>query len=817
MRAHPLLYSDRDDGTPRTPRGPAPPWAAAVSSRTEPVDRTSTGCTPPPRIRPQRSPPGLPEEQPSEAEALPDFGSGLLREFLAAARAGETATLGLLLQRLQGEAHRALHGAGPKLSVGAAVGNMRGADGSERVGEAVASFLNAACTPEAGEPLLSVAARGGYHEAVQLLLESRTDPFVQDKSKRTALHVVAASKDDGALLTALLLLDRMQDQHRSLRLADLADAQGETPQLTAAGGSSEVRRALDLFSAMQIEAELRRVGSCDGSFTASEAVGTVGLVVPLDMASSVASPAGFVASAALRRVALGTGIVSHISRRASAHEAELRRAVEVVCQGLHRAETLLLETHWCPEGASTCPWLQRFSTTAAVRSSWQKTRSEAVNSLGREHEFDDFAQTHMGVEAMAATLAGTRGDSFQILLIVLWLYTREAWLPHILDSLAVAVAMEKQARPSAEDGSGARAADAEGTTGATPMFQAPFPLQQLQQALAPFAQLVQDALNYFEDRGIRHEADTFRPIHMSDRSLDELRGRMSLVQNSLCRRKLLDQGMSQADVEAEHGCEAPAPWTAGALAGDVWLSLGANSFFSAMSVRTEAVERLWRTRCNVMLVIRPDKTRASYPKHLALRCSCVDDVLFPLGALFRVLRITSLPNDEFAENFGVAMGSDGERRPITVLEIASCARTPEILEVLERRGELQPGELERNIEDWAEFDGPTDQHLRLLTAGELLLRAPTASGNGSSKSRVNSAIVLLERAAARAATLQDPIVQSCALLASARCRAAEPGCEGEMDTAVGEARRAVALLEDTLGKCHPEVCAARAVLESLTG
>merc|ERR1712039_711917 len=101
----------------------------------------------------------------------------------------------------------------------------------------------------------------------------------------------------------------------------------------------------------------------------------------------------------------------------------------------------------------------------------------------------------------------------------------------------------------------------------------------------------------------------------------------------------------------------------------------------------------------------------------------------------------------------------------------------------------------RHVEEWAEA-GPVDQHLRLLAAGELLLRCPTAPGIGGlalSYSREECAMALLERAAARAEALQDDIVQACALLASARCRAKEP--QKELASAAEEAGKAVALLE----------------------
>merc|ERR1719478_1433686 len=76
------------------------------------------------------------------------------------------------------------------------------------------------------------------------------------------------------------------------------------------------------------------------------------------------------------------------------------------------------------------------------------------------------------------------------------------------------------------------------------------------------------------------------------------------------------------------------------LGSGAWVSLGAGAFFSTTSSRAEAVRRLARTRCNVLLVIRPDEKNPCFPKQMSLRGSSVDDVLFPLGAVFRIVKIT---------------------------------------------------------------------------------------------------------------------------------------------------------------------------------
>ena len=55
-------------------------------------------------------------------------------------------------------------------------------------------------------------------------------------------------------------------------------------------------------------------------------------------------------------------------------------------------------------------------------------------------------------------------DTFQLLLTVLWLHTRETWLFHIMDALAPALWMVKSQSPNAH------ARVAEDATGATPRY-----------------------------------------------------------------------------------------------------------------------------------------------------------------------------------------------------------------------------------------------------------------------------------------------------------------------------------------------------------
>ena len=83
-----LLRLQQEGGTPRTPRGPAPPWAVEKEERR---DRTATGCTPPRSPTPVKTvPPGLPEEEAVEsAMALAgSFGLDFIQELYRQARAG---------------------------------------------------------------------------------------------------------------------------------------------------------------------------------------------------------------------------------------------------------------------------------------------------------------------------------------------------------------------------------------------------------------------------------------------------------------------------------------------------------------------------------------------------------------------------------------------------------------------------------------------------------------------------------------------------------------------------------------------------------
>merc|ERR1712151_333583 len=157
-----------------------------------------------------------------------------------------------------------------------------------------------------------------------------------------------------------------------------------------------------------------------------------------------------------------------------------------------------------------------------LRSAWQRVRIDSIKaeSANLNPEIDEFWQTHLSAETMVSTMRSAIGDTFQLLLTVLWLYTREAWLRHVLDSLAVAL------HAASASGTGGTCMG-EGATGATPLWRQDLPsalqpIAPLVDALAPCMQLVQSALCWFEEAGIRHSAPTYRPLSLPMLGLQRL-------------------------------------------------------------------------------------------------------------------------------------------------------------------------------------------------------------------------------------------------------------------------------------------------------
>jgi len=135
------------------------------------------------------------------------------------------------------------------------------------------------------------------------------------------------------------------------------------------------------------------------------------------------------------------------------------------------------------------------------------------------------------------------------------------------------------------------------------------------------------------------------------------------------------------------------------LESGAWVTLGAGTFFSSMSQRSDAIRRLSKSRCNVLLVIRPDEVAPCYPKHMSLRGSSVDDTLFPLGALFRITRIQRTVSSELIPEVSKSSSSNS-RWPVMIIELLAVSHHTEVLELLERRGDLGAGELESRLEAW---------------------------------------------------------------------------------------------------------------------
>lgn len=824
---HPLLQSARANGSdlPRTPRGPMPPWAAASSSRA-PRDRTATGATPPHSPTPPRmTPPGLPEEEAggssqSNLSLLNAFDTKFSKELFVAARVGDACQLSELLHRLNSTAMAQVCKAqGP-----APQDPTSTSERCEKAGELVAAYLYRIREPNASNPaaavhdtLLGVACGDGRIEAVRLLLESRADPHPASEDVSSPLHCAAQS---GSLLCVLMVLDRLQASSRSVSVSELRNADGESPETLACSvGASDVVRALEIFGEMQQDAESRQLGSSHVSGAVEGGLrggmGTGDLLSFVDLAAEVQSTAGRSASSLLRRSVAGSRLVRNLFKRIPEDEMELHKLVELTCEGIKTAEAMLLSTPWEPTDPALDPAVRGFVATAELRSHWQKLRTAAMREEAGEHaaSLEDFWQTHLTADAMVSTIRGAMGDTFQLLLTVLWLYTREAWLRHILDSLAATL----HAVSSHWPGAGGYNGSADGATGATPHWPADLPsalriVAPLLDALAPCVELVQSSLCWFEEAGIRHAAVTYRPLSLPMLGLQRLVDKYILLKKNPNEEK--KPGHSAKDEDDE------------ALGGGAWLSLGSGSFFSSMSSRAEAVRRLTKTRCNALLFIRPDEGAPCYPKHMMLRGSNVDDTLFPLDALFRITRITRTVSSELDPENNVRGGA-ASRWPVMIIEVSASAHFLEVTELLERRGDFAPGEADRRIEEWAASAPPGEEYERLVLAGEMLVKMcgaqktngldfrPKLSFSGSGKAgaasaaqaaRAEKATDLLGRAAAIAEDSSEAEGVARALLAQARARVGVPGSEAAREAG---GRKSVRMLEEALGVSHPQTCSAR--------
>ncbi|CAJ1416411.1 unnamed protein product, partial [Effrenium voratum] len=633
---HPLMCSRQEEPTPR---GPTPPWAVAASEHR--IDRTSTGATPPRMLAPTRlSPPGLPEEldqnhnQPALLMAL---GLNFSREIFRAARLGDV----VVLEKLLEDAYQAQN----------ADRHVRNV--VER--EDIAMLLSLARDCSTGETLLGAAAKHGEAAAVQLLLVNMADPLVCDSRGRMALHRAA---EGGDVLTALLVLDRVQSINRYASLTEFVDNAGDTPgTLAAVAGCSALCTALEVFGDMQLDAEQQYFGQLGRQGVYG------GLLAPVELATSSPSKQDM---RLLHQASVGTCLIGQLWMNIEEGPG-LEQVLDEAFAGLQKAEDLLLSTRWTQSRSDAS--LKALAKTLDLRVRWQRIRLDA--SKLAETEVEEFWHTHLSAKRMAQ-LTRAPGSLQQLYLGVLWLYTRESWLPHVLEAIAGAL------RGCEEDGSY--------------LFASPFPMKELTEALSPLAQLVQAATCFFRCNGVRHEGVTFRPLVVPSTGLQDL----------------IDKYLANKD-DSKKANEA---WAGS------WFALGSGSFPTAFASRWDAGKRLVQTNSNVLLAIQPDLKSPSYPEHMALRGGG-DDVIYPAGTLFRLVRLSRTTSSDL-EPQACPKGSQMQW-PVTVVELMATDPRPEAFLLLEDWNGLDPGQLEALLASWAEEISGVQQE-RLEHAMSLLVR-----------------------------------------------------------------------------------------------
>ncbi|CAE7176797.1 NAD-dependent protein deacylase [Symbiodinium microadriaticum] len=547
---HPLLCRSHEDDTPR---GPTPPWAVH-NTECEPVDKTSTGATPPRMLVAIRcSPPGLPEEldqshnQPGLLVAL---GAGFCRDLFRAARTGNDELLEKLIKNAYTSCVR------------------RGGSGDldDGTAEEVSSMLSFARDVGTGETLLGAAAKHGEALVVRLLLLNSANPTISDSRGRNALHRAA---EGGDLLTTLLVLDRLQSADRFLSVTDFVDNHGETPGVVASSaGSSAVCGALEIFGDMQLNAEQQYVGQLGKPGVRND------ILSSLDFGSEAANAS----LQCLREASLGSALVPKIWPQTQAG-FDLADALNQAFQGLQQAEDLLMNGSWKPSQFGLPSGLKQVVRTIDLRVRWQRLRTDAMAGASSK-ALEEFWQTHLSAARMAKLTRG-EGNLQQIYLGILWLFTRESWLPHIMEAMA---GFLRESSPEVMQAYEAMA------------------LQSLVQALSPMAQLVQAATCYFRQQGVRHEGVTFRPVVLPPSVL----------------KSMIDRFL-ECKEERQQSSEATECADAEGLETGMWFILSHGSFPTAFASRWDAGKRLAKTSSNVLLAIQADPKFPSFPEHMSLK------------------------------------------------------------------------------------------------------------------------------------------------------------------------------------------------------
>lgn len=601
------------------------------------------------------SPPGLPEEldqshnQPGLLVAL---GAGFCRDLFRAARTGNDALLEKLIKNAYTSSCVHRGGSG---------------DLDDGTAEEVSSILSFARDVGTGETLLGAAAKHGEALVVRLLLLNSANPTISDSRGRMALHRAA---EGGDLLTTLLVLDRLQSADRFLSVTDFVDNHGETPGVVASSaGSSAVCGALEIFGDMQLNAEQQYVGQLGKPGVRND------ILSSLDFGSEAAASLQY-----LREASLGSALVPKIWPQTQAG-FDLADALNQAFQGLQQAEDLLMNGSWKPSQFGLPAGLKQVVRTIDLRVRWQRLRTDAMAGTSAK-VLEEFWQTHMSAARMAKLTRG-EGNLQQIYLGILWLFTRESWLPHIMEALAGFLR--------------------ESCTEVMNAFEA-MALQSLVQALSPMAQLVQAATCYFRQQGVRHEGITFRPVVLP----------ASVLKSMIDRFLLCKEERQQSSVEATD------PVDAEGLETGMWFVLSHGSFPTAFASRWDAGKRLAKTSSNVLLAIQADPKFPSFPEHMSLKGGG-DDVIFPAGTLFRLVRMSRTTSSEL-DSEACPKGS-AMQWPVTVIELAATDPRPQAFLLLQRKGCLRPGEIQDALISWAAEQKGAEREQRVRDAAAWLYQS----------------------------------------------------------------------------------------------